>query len=448
MSVIKNENIGLLHQKVTITITKDDYFAKVDQSLKKVTKTASVKGFRAGMVPSGMIKKIYGRDILADELSKNASAKIDNYIRENGIKFLGHPLSMPLQQELDINNMMDYDFVFELGIQPEFTISMPSASDSITELKIPITDEIIEKEVAYEQTRHGKSEETDTMGNDDVIAIDVKGEGFEKSIHLLVTGIKNEASKNQILNLKAEQTIDFDFNKAYDSDIEFLIHKVFAISHEEFDKLNPSTMTITLKKIFRLNKAELNEEFFNTVFQGKGITTLDGFKAAIKEELEKVYERETARKSNTDVRDYLVKNTSMEFPVEFLRKWLKTVNKEPLTDEALNDGFTAFVDDLKWTLIKNKIIVENSLQVNDTDVKNKVMEYLREAYKGMDDAMLEGIAQRILGNEKEAEYMITQIIDERVFGYLRSNISFTPKEVSLEEYDAIMNPHHHGHHHH
>jgi trigger factor len=448
MSVIKNENIGLLHQKVTITITKDDYFTKVDQSLKKVTKTASVKGFRAGMVPSGMIKKIYGRDILADELSKNASAKIDNYIRENGIKFLGHPLSMPLQQELDINNMMDYDFVFELGIQPEFTISMPSASDSITELKIPITDEIIEKEVAYEQTRHGKSEETDTMGNDDVIAIDVKGEGFEKSIHLLVTGIKNEASKNQILNLKAEQTIDFDFNKAYDSDIEFLIHKVFAISHEEFDKLNPSTMTITLKKIFRLNKAELNEEFFNTVFQGKGITTLDGFKAAIKEELEKVYERETARKSNTDVRDYLVKNTSMEFPVEFLRKWLKTVNKEPLTDEALNDGFTAFVDDLKWTLIKNKIIVENSLQVNDTDVKNKVMEYLREAYKGMDDAMLEGIAQRILGNEKEAEYMITQIIDERVFGYLRSNISFTPKEVSLEEYDAIMNPHHHGHHHH
>ncbi|MEN9522236.1 MAG: trigger factor [Bacteroidota bacterium] len=448
MSAITNENIGLLHQKVTVSITTDEYMPKVEESLKKMSKTASIKGFRAGMVPSSLVRKMYGREILSDVLSKNASAKIDTYIRENNIKFLGHPLSMPMTQELDINQNTDYNFVFELGIQPEFTVAMPDAKSNIEELKIPITDEIIEKEVSYEQTRHGKSEETDTIGADDVIAVDVKGDGFEKSIHLLVSNIKNETIKSKVLNLKADESIDFDFKAAYDNDIEFVIHKVLNVTHEEFEKLNPSAMNITLRKIYRLNKAELNEEFFNTVFPGKGISTLDAFKEAIKLELEKVYERETARKSNTDVRDYLVQHTAMEFPMDFLRKWIKSVNKEPLTDEALEQGFDSFVNDLKWTLIKNKIIVENSLQVNEADVKEKVMEYLREAYKGLDDAMLEGISQRILGNEKEAEYMVQQIIDERVFGHLRKNISFTTKEVSIEEYDKIMNPHHHGHHHH
>jgi len=447
MSAISNENIGLLHQRVTITIAKNDYMPKVEESLKKMSKTASIKGFRAGMVPEGMIRKMHGREILSDVLSKNASAKIDAYIRENNIKFLGHPLSMPMTQELDINQNTDYKFVFELGIQPEFIIDLSKAKD-IVELKIPITEEIIEKEVSYEQTRHGKSEETSTISNDDVIAIDVKGEGFEKNIHLLVSNIKNEAIKNQVLNMKADETINFDFNAAYDNDIEFIIHKVLNVSHEEFEKLNPSAMTITLKKIYRLNKAELNEEFFNTVFPGKEITTLDAFKEAIKIELEKVYERETARKTNTDIRDYLVQHTAMEFPMEFLRKWIKSVNKEPLTDEALEQGFDSFVNDLKWTLIKNKIIIDNSLQVNEADVKSKIMEYLREAYKGLEDAMLEGISQRILSNEKEAEYMIQQIIDERVFGHLRKNVTLTSKEVSIEEYDKIMNPHHHGHHHH
>jgi trigger factor len=448
MSVINNENIGLLHQKITITIAKDEYMPKVEESLRKMAKTATVKGFRQGMVPSGVIKKMHGRELLSEALSKNASAKMDAYIRENNIKFLGHPLSMPMTQELDINQPTDYQFVFELGIQPEFAIAMPNGSDAITELKIPITDDIIDKEVSYEQTRHGKSEETHTMGADDVIGVDVKGEGFEKSIHLLVTTVQNEAIKNSILNLKIDESMSIDFNAAYNNDTEFLIHKVFAVSHQEFEKLNPAAMTITLKKIFRLTKAELNEEFYHTVFPGKGITTLEAFKSAIKEELEKVYERETARKANTDVRDFLVKNTNMEFPINFLRKWLKSVNKEPLTDEALNEGFESFIADLKWTLIKNKLIVDNALQVNEADVKAKVMEYLKEAYKGMDDAMLAGISERILSNEKEAEYMIQQIIDERVFGYLRKNILLTPKEVSIEEYDQLMNPHHHGHHHH
>ena len=447
MSAISNENIGLLHQRVTITIAKNDYMPKVEESLKKMSKTASIKGFRAGMVPEGMIRKMHGREILSDVLSKNASAKIDAYIRENNIKFLGHPLSMPMTQELDINQNTDYNFVFELGIQPEFTIDLSKANE-IVELKIPITEEIIEKEVSYEQTRHGKSEETSTISADDVIAIDVKGEEFEKNIHLLVSNIKNEAIKNQVLNLNADETINFDFNAAYNNDIEFIIHKVLNVSHEEFEKLNASAMTITLKKIYRLNKAELNEEFFNTVFPGKEISTLEAFKEAIKIELEKVYERETARKSNTDIRDYLVQNTAMEFPMDFLRKWIKSVNKEPLTDEALEQGFDSFVNDLKWTLIKNKIIIDNSLQVNEADVKSKIMEYLREAYKGLEDAMLEGISQRILSNEKEAEYMIQQIIDERVFGHLRKNVTLTSKEVSIEEYDKIMNPHHHGHHHH
>ena len=447
MAQITKKNLGLLHDKVTITLHKDDYMPNVEKTLKKYAKTANVQGFRAGMVPVGIIKKMHGKDVLADELSKIASAKLDAYIKENNIKFLGHPMSNQLKEELNIETANDFHFEFEIGLQPDFQLNIPNGKSDLVEYKINVNDELLEKEISYEQTRHGKSEEAETMTTDDVIQLELKADAFEKNIHLLVSKIKNEAIKNQLLATKKDETIAFDLLKAFDNDAEEIIHNILNISHEEINAINFSTMQVTLKKIFRLNKAEANQELFDKVFAGRNITTLEDFKVELRKELENVYARETERKANIDLQKYLVSNTAMQFPADFLKRWIQTVSKNPMTEEEVNTGFDSFTEDLKWTLIKNRIVIENNLQVNDADIKSKVMDYLREAYKGMDDAMLEGIAQRIMSNEKEAEYMIDNLINERVFNFLREKTTFNKKEITFEEFDSLVNPHKHHHHH-
>ncbi len=443
MAIINKENIGFLHDKLTITLDKNDYMPKVESGLKKIAKTATMPGFRPGLVPVGMIKKMYGKGILADELSKCASEKMEQYIRDNNIQFLGHPLSIPLKEELDLNTANEFNFVFEIGLQPEFQVVAPNGKSNLTEYKIKVDDELLEKEIGYEQTRNGKSEEVETMEAEDVLSLEIKGENFEKNIHLLLSKIKNEDSRKQLMALKKNDTATFDFVAAFNNDTEELIHNILNIGHEEFEKINAANLQITVKTIYRLKKAELNEVLFEKVFPTRNITTIEAFKTELKKELENVYARETARKANTDLHNYLVANTPMEFPKDFLKKWMQSVSKNPVSVEEIEKSFDSFVEDLKWTLIKNKIIVENKLQITQEDMKNKVMEYLREAYKGMEDAMLEGIAQRIMSNEKETEYMAEQLISERVFDYLRKQTAFNSKEVSMEEFDKIANPHHH-----
>ena len=447
MAQINKENVGLLHDKLTITLHKDDYMPKVEAGLKKMAKTASMKGFRPGLVPVGMVRKMYGKEILADELSKTASAKLDEYLSENKVKFLGHPMSNPLKEAIDLETANDFHFVFDIGLQPDFQLNMPNGKSDLIQYKINVNDALLDKEISYEQTRHGKSEEVETIEGEDVLQLELKAESFEKNIHLLVSKIKNDDSRKQLIAMKKDETIAFDLIKAFNSDAEDVIHNVLNISHDEFDKINFAAMHITLKKIFRLNKAEANGELFDKVYPGKNITTMEAFKEELKKDLENVYARETERKANTDMQKHLVESTAMEFPTEFLKRWIQSVSKNPMTEEEVNAGFESFKEVLKWTLIKNRIIVENNLQVKEEDLKNKVMEYLREAYKGMDDAMLEGIAQRILSNEKETEYMVDNLINERVFNFLREKTTFNTKDISLEDFENLVNPHKHHHHH-
>ena len=185
MAQINRENVGLLHDKITIILHKDDYMPNVEKTLKKYAKTANMPGFRAGMVPIGMIRKNYGKDVLADELSKNASAKFEEYIRENKIKMLGHPMSNQLKEELNLDTANNFHFEFEVGLQPEFQLKMPNGKSDLLQYKINVSDELLDKEISYEQTRHGKSEEAETMTKEDVIQLELKSDDFEKNIHLL-----------------------------------------------------------------------------------------------------------------------------------------------------------------------------------------------------------------------------------------------------------------------
>lgn len=457
MASFSSEVLGNLHEKLIITVSKDEYKPLVESGLKRIAKSAAIKGFRQGMVPVGVVKKMYGNQVLADELSQYTSKKLDDYLYENNIHFLGHPLGQAIPGQLiDIENEQDYKFAFELGIQPKFELPKLTGNDAVAHYTIKLDDSLLEKEIEYELTRNGKSNEvTDVILIDDVISIDIKENvaenPFTKTINLLIKNVKDKNSQQQLMDMKPGQTITFDFKKAYADDMEMLIHRILGVDHHQFDHMNVTNMSVTLNKIFRLEKATIDETLFEKVFPGRNIKTEAEFKEAMKQDLAVAYARETERKANHDLKYSVIEHTPMEFPAEFLRKWIKAVNKDPLNDEQVNEGFASFLEDLKWTLIRNKIVSENQLQIKEEDLQARVMDYLNQTYKGMDEATLKSLCARVLENEKEKEYMVSQMVEERVINYLRTQNTFVEKEISFDEFENMIQHHNHGHghsHHH
>src|SRR5689334_1785653 len=89
---ITKDQIDPLNAILKINLTPEDYKPKVDAVIKKYQKTANVPGFRPGMVPAGVIKKMYGKAVLVDELNNLLSETLGKYIYDNKINVIGNPL--------------------------------------------------------------------------------------------------------------------------------------------------------------------------------------------------------------------------------------------------------------------------------------------------------------------------------------------------------------------
>ena len=77
------KNIDATKGIVKLEIVKADYADKVEKSLRSFRQKAEMPGFRKGMVPMGMVKKMYGKHVLVEEINKLVSENLYNYIREN-----------------------------------------------------------------------------------------------------------------------------------------------------------------------------------------------------------------------------------------------------------------------------------------------------------------------------------------------------------------------------
>ena len=92
-------------------IVKADYADKVEKSLRSFRRKAEMPGFRKGMVPMGMVKKMYGKHVLVEEINKLVSENLYNYIRENKLNILGEPLPNETEQkEINFDTQEDFEF--------------------------------------------------------------------------------------------------------------------------------------------------------------------------------------------------------------------------------------------------------------------------------------------------------------------------------------------------
>ena len=163
------QNIDKVSALLTVKLEKADYQEKVDKSLKSFRQKAQIPGFRKGMVPMSLVKKMYGKSALAEEVNKLLSETVYKYIQDNKVNILGEPLpNEDKQQEIDFDTMEEFEFLFDIALAPEFKAEV-SAKDKVDYYTIEVTDEMVDNQVKAYTQRNGKYDKVDVYEDNDML---------------------------------------------------------------------------------------------------------------------------------------------------------------------------------------------------------------------------------------------------------------------------------------
>ncbi|MBL7968531.1 MAG: trigger factor [Prolixibacteraceae bacterium] len=447
---ITRENIDALNAVITVSVEKNDYEATVSDVLKNYRKKANMPGFRPGMVPAGLIKKMYGKSILAEEVNKILSKSLTDYIHAEKMNVLGEPLpNEEKQPAIDWDNQSDFSFVFDVAVAPDFEVKLNSET-TIPFYGIVASEDMVNKQVDAYAGRLGKNTPVETVEEKDTVRgnfvqLDANGNELEGGIKaeqvvIAIDLMKDEETKTSLLGKKAGDVVVFDPVKAYENKHE--VGHMLNISHEAAESLE-GNFSFTIVEVLRFEKAELNEELFKQIYgEDSGISTEEEFKARVKSELEENFIYSSNYKFALDSRDSLLKSIQFDLPEAFLKRWILATN-EKMTQEQIDSDFDNFMIDLKWQLIKDKIVKDNELKITEDDVRAVAKEMAAVQFRqyGLNNVAeehLENYANHMLKNEEERRKLVSRKQEDVILATIKDKVTLDMKEVSFDEFNKML----------
>ncbi|MBS7565284.1 trigger factor [Mucilaginibacter sp. Bleaf8] len=446
---ISQEKTDNLNAVIKINIDAQDYQARVDKAIKDQAKKAQLPGFRKGMVPAGHIKKMYGKSILVDEINNLLSDTLNNYLNEQQLEVLGQPLPKvdeTKEYNWDFND--NFEFNYEVGLAPEFAVNF-SAEDTLTKYKIKVDDETLASRIKNLRRSYGKMTNPDVSADDDVlfgelVQLSEDGSVFEGGITntstIRLDQVQDEAIKASLIGLKKDDVIELDIQKAFNNEAA-RVAAVLKIEEAAAADLQ-SKFRFTVKNINRLEESDLDQAFFDKILGEGTVTTEEEFKAKITEELEGMMEQDADRKLQADMYTLALEKINFELPDEFLKRWLKATN-EKLSDEELNGGYDEFAKNLKWTLIGNKVVKENELEVKYEDVLDLAKQRIDAQFRmyspqSISEDQLNQYAVQFLQDKENANRIFEEAKSEKVFDYLKGIVTLNEQEITFDEFSKLV----------
>lgn len=446
---IERQNIDEVNVVLTINIAKSDYQDKMAQTLKDYRKKANVPGFRPGMVPTSLLKKMYGKAILVDEVNKAVSDGLYNYIKDNKMEVLGEPLPSKDQPENDFSDENDYTFKFDVALAPEFNISL-TAKDKMKFYEITPDEKMIEGQIKSYTGRFGTYEQVDVVEADDMVKGNIvemsgkkeKEDGVKVENAVLTAAyMKDEKIKKQFIGAKKGDSIVFNPSKAYDGN-EAELASLLRIKKEDVNGFS-SDVKITIEGITRYKEAEINQELFDKAFGKDAVKSEEEFKAKITDGLKENLAVESQFKFADDVKALIAKKMDkLTFPVDFLKRWVLETN-EKMTAEELDKNFDQMLSDLKWQLAKDKIAKENEVKIEQTDIENyakKVakMQFAQYGMMNTPEDILENYSKDMLKNKDTARNIFERVSEEKVIEAVKNKVAVENKSVTIEEFNKLF----------
>jgi trigger factor len=442
MATITRENIGLLNEKIVVKVAKDDYLPSFEKAIKNYSKQANIPGFRKGMVPVGMVKKMHGPSVFADEVLKSVEKGLTDYMVNEKLEIFAQPLPLAENDasQLNMSNPAEYSFAFEVGLKPDFSTS-DLGKAKFTGYKVTVTDEMIDEEVNRLQIRNGKMTDPETVaGDDNVINVtftetDADGnpiEGGIKKDNSLLVKYFTENFRGQLLGKQKDDILILQLSKAFDEKEREWIIKDLGLEEKDADKF----FQLLITKVGLVEKAEMNEEFFKIVYPNKEITTEASLREAIREEIQKYWDAQSRNQLFDQIYHELLDHTKIEFPESFLKRWMQTGGEKPKSPDQVETEYPSFIDSLKWTLIVDQLVKNNSIEVKPDDLrefaKQQLFSYMGGNTMDMDQPWINDYVEKMMKDKKFIED-----------SYHR--IQPTEKAIEAEAFTKMQQEHHHQH---
>jgi len=446
---ITNQKIDDLNAVVSIKISPEDYQAKVDEVLKDYRKKAKIDGFRPGMVPMGLVKKLYYKPILAEEINKIVGENLMKYIKDEKLKILGEPLPhMDDAKAIDFEKDSEFEFSFDLGLSQEFSLNV-SDKDKIAYYTIKVEDDVIAEYSDNVTKRFGDFSAVDAAEKDELIKGNLQQlnsdgnlseEGIKaENISMSLDVMKDESVKKLFIGKKAGESVDFDLRKAYPSDVE--LGSLLRIDKELVSSVD-GLFRIEIAEILQFKNHEINQELFDKVY-GEGIVNSEAeFKEKLIEELKGNYERESNYKFAIDTKEYLINKAKLALPVDFLKRWILETN-DKISAEQLEKEFSDYEKEFQWQLIKDKLIRENDIKVTEEELleysvalaRNQFYQY--GLYNVPDEHIIQ-YAREQLGKKEEARRLYDQKYEDSIYKMMKEKVKLDKKEVTAEKFKKMF----------
>ena len=427
---------------IKISVVKEDYQEALEKSLKQLRHRANVPGFRPGMVPMGMIKKMYGASAKMEALNTVVSENLNKHIFDNKLDLLGYPLSdIELQQPADLEKEDDMDFYFEAALRPEINIDFTNTMVDFYHI-VP-TDEEVDKVIEDLLQRNPNTSHPETVGEDDRLEIKVREAkdgkevegGFEKDgVYFNMSQIKNKTQRKKFIDKEVGAEFIVNFAKVFGSEEE-------AAKILGNDAPAGSDFNIIIDDAIRNEKPELDEEFFKKIFPDKEIKDLDAFKKAVKAEMEKQHEAETDPILFNKMIDELVAAVKFDLPDAFMKRWIVDNSQGKISAEDIEKNYeNDYVKGLRWQLIEDAIVKANpELIIKDEEVKDFV---LKQIFPGIDYATLEEdmkanldkIASNYLKDEQQVNGLKNQLADIKMTAFLKGKMNINYAETTSADF--------------
>jgi trigger factor len=462
MATITRENIAPLNDKLVVTLKKEDYLPAVDKSIKQYAKTANIQGFRKGMVPAGLIRKMYGPGIFQDEVLRTVDNEINKYISEEKLAILAQPIPLENKDiEFDIQQPKDFEFAFEIGLQPE--VNVDPKSINVTRYQIEVTDQILTEEFDRLRQRYGNYTTPETAEDENAIIsaeIALDGEAApeaegQEAVKPADTAVSlKDIAKGQQKEFKGKKvgdTVTVELGKAFKGDI--LDRVLSDLKLDKSEKENAKkTATLTITKIGLLEPAALDEKFFDQVYPGKEIKTEEAFKAAIKEDISKYYQQQASGQIHDQIYHFLTDHVTLDMPEEFLKRWMKISSEGKKTEEEISSDVVEFKKQLQWALISSKLSSDNEVKVDAQDLKDFARHQLLNYLGGQmslegNEAWIDEYVNKMMADKKFIDDAHGQIRISKLFEVLEGQVTAKDQPISEKEFTEMVQKHQHEHHH-
>ncbi len=437
--------------QLAVKIAKSDYDQRLRSELRKYQQQSHMKGFRKGKVPLSVIKKMYGKAVLADVVNELVQQKLGAYFQEEKLDILGQPLPSAEQEEQDfqLGDLSDFEFKFDIGLSPTFELEGVDDTSTFDVYKVQVSDEMIDEDMDAARLRVGKQvfPEDDIQLDDSVRFVakelengEVKPKGLETTFKILVSSLPEGEVRDQILAAKKGDTIRFDiFTLEGEKEDSYVRKYLLNLEEDEMDREVGRWYEGTINEVTRVELADIDQAFFDQAFGEGQVSSEDEAREKIKEHIGQYYDRQAEALLFRDFQDRLLAKNSLALPGDFLKRWLVASNEELDVEQAERE-YETFAKNLSWTLIEQKIQQKFELQVELDEIKSHFEHQLLHYLGGQDmpEGVMERYVNQMLSDEEQVNKVYEEKLSDKIFEQIRDVVTLVEEPIDPDDFNKLL----------